>query len=221
MDNRKESFPLHLHQEREKRVSISSSALLAAIWDGTADLFAVIDKQFALIAGNTAFINKFLQYTQKQVMDDINILDISSKIPGMQKIFKESCERAFQGETIKVHYTLHDNHIYETTHCPIFDEHQLCTNALLTFRDITARVEAEEEVHRLNEQQSQFMREYTRQIPQVNTLQDNFVAVVSHEFRTTLTGIQGFSELLCEEGLSAAEIKEYAIDINTDALRLS
>jgi len=221
MDNRKESSQLHFHQEREKHVPISSSTLLAALWDGTSDLFAVIDRQFTFITGNTVFINKFLQYSQKQDINDINILEISSKIPGMQKVFKESCERAFRGETIKGHYTLHDNRIYETTHCPIFDEHQQCTNALLTFRDITDRVEVEEEVYRLNEQQSQLMREYTMQMQQVNTLQDNFVAVVSHEFRTTLTGIQGFSELLCEEGLGAEETREYATDINTDALRLS
>jgi PAS domain S-box-containing protein len=54
-----------------------------------------------------------------------------------------------------------------------------------------------------------------------NKVQRDFVSIVSHEFRTTLTGIQGFSELICEEILSDEEVKEYACDINTDAKRLN
>lgn len=55
----------------------------------------------------------------------------------------------------------------------------------------------------------------------LNKQQSNFVAVVSHEFRTALSGIQGFSELLSEQEWSPQEVKEYATDITTDARRLS
>jgi PAS domain S-box-containing protein len=55
----------------------------------------------------------------------------------------------------------------------------------------------------------------------MNKQQSDFVAVVSHEFRTTLTGIQGFSELLCEQEWSFEQVKEYATDITTDAKRLT
>jgi signal transduction histidine kinase len=45
---------------------------------------------------------------------------------------------------------------------------------------------------------------------------------VSHEFRTALTGIQGFSEIMRDaEGLTPEEIKDFATDINSDALRLN
>jgi signal transduction histidine kinase len=55
----------------------------------------------------------------------------------------------------------------------------------------------------------------------MNKQQNNFTAVVSHEFRTALAGIQGFSELLCEQEWSAEEVQEYATDITTDARRLT
>jgi signal transduction histidine kinase len=55
----------------------------------------------------------------------------------------------------------------------------------------------------------------------MNKQQSNFVAVVSHEFRTALSGIQGFSELLSEQEWSSQEVKEYAMDITADARRLS
>ena len=44
---------------------------------------------------------------------------------------------------------------------------------------------------------------------------------MSHEFRTPLTGIQGFSEMMRDEDLSMPEMKEYAADINKDAMRLT
>ena len=55
----------------------------------------------------------------------------------------------------------------------------------------------------------------------MNRLQSDFVAIVNHEFRTTLTGIQGFSELMRDEEFSFQEVKEYAADINADARRLT
>lgn len=55
----------------------------------------------------------------------------------------------------------------------------------------------------------------------MNKMQSDFVSIVNHEFRTTLTGIQGFSELMRDEEFGFQEIKEYAADINADARRLS
>jgi signal transduction histidine kinase len=225
MDNIKENSHLYPQQELAKPVPIPADALLAAIWEGTTDLLAAIDRQFTLTACNKNFRDLFQQITGKVVTDGMNILDVLVTVPGVRIAFQESCKRAFQGETILLHYILHDEsqnpHIYETTHYPIFDKHLECIGAVQIFRDVITRVAAEEEVLRLNEWQNQFVNEYTAHMQQINTLQDNFIAVVSHEFRTTLTGIQGFSELLCEEGLSATEIREFAIDINTDSQRLS
>jgi PAS domain S-box-containing protein len=55
---------------------------------------------------------------------------------------------------------------------------------------------------------------------QLNQAQRNFISVISHEFRATLTSIQGFSALMRDEDFDHVETKEYANDIHTDALRL-
>jgi signal transduction histidine kinase len=55
----------------------------------------------------------------------------------------------------------------------------------------------------------------------LNKSKSDFVSVVSHEFRTPLTGIQGFSEMIRDEDLSTSEMKDFANDINKDAHRLS
>jgi signal transduction histidine kinase len=67
------------------------------------------------------------------------------------------------------------------------------------------------------EQQRQAVAELER----LSRAKSDFVSVVSHEFRTPLTGIQGFSEMMQSEDLSIDEMREYAGDINKDAHRLN
>src|SRR6266581_9253758 len=67
------------------------------------------------------------------------------------------------------------------------------------------------------EQQRQAVAELER----LNRAKSDFVSIVSHEFRTPLTGIQGFSEMMQSEDLTIEEMREYAGDINKDAHRLN
>ena len=80
------------------------------------------------------------------------------------------------------------------------DEYQ---GLIVTFSDVTARNRTEDELRLLNDVKSRF------------------VSIVSHEFRTALTGIQGFSQLIRDEAFPLHTIKEYANDINEDAQRLN
>jgi signal transduction histidine kinase len=81
---------------------------------------------------------------------------------------------------------------------------------MATFEDVTAKREAEETaVANL------------AQLEKLNRLKSEFVSMVSHEFRTALVGIQGFSELIRDQDIEVKEIKALAEEINTDAQRLS
>ncbi|MDQ2887374.1 MAG: ATP-binding protein [Chloroflexota bacterium] len=95
---------------------------------------------------------------------------------------------------------------------------------LITARDVTDRKTEERRLALLfeREQAARTAQEnVNEQLQHLNQLQNDFIAVMSHEFRTTLTGIQGFSELLRDQEWSIEEVKEYADDINTDAKRLT
>jgi PAS domain S-box-containing protein len=55
----------------------------------------------------------------------------------------------------------------------------------------------------------------------LNSLKTDFLQSVSHEFKTALLGIQGFSELLRDTSeLNVEEVRSFAADINRDAVRL-
>jgi PAS domain S-box-containing protein len=58
-------------------------------------------------------------------------------------------------------------------------------------------------------------------LERLNKLKSEFVTMVSHEFRTALTGIQGYSEVMRDDTVTPAEVKEFAGDINNDAMRLT
>ena len=64
-------------------------------------------------------------------------------------------------------------------------------------------------------------REAVVELERLNRAKSDFVSIVSHEFRTPLTGIQGFSEMMQSEDLTLEEMREYAGDINKDAHRLN
>lgn len=59
------------------------------------------------------------------------------------------------------------------------------------------------------------------ELERLSRAKSDFVSIVSHEFRTPLTGIRGFSEMIRDDDLTPAEVREYAANINTDAQRLS
>ena len=58
-------------------------------------------------------------------------------------------------------------------------------------------------------------------LERLNRLKSEFVSLVSHEFRTALVGISGFSEMIRDEEVSLDEAKAYAADINKESERLN
>jgi PAS domain S-box-containing protein len=81
---------------------------------------------------------------------------------------------------------------------------------LAMFEDVTAKHEAEETA-----------MANLAQLEKLNRLKSEFVSMVSHEFRTALVGIQGFSELMQGETLGPDDVKGFAADIFKDAERLN
>ena len=65
------------------------------------------------------------------------------------------------------------------------------------------------------------LQEAHRQIEWMHKSKRELVSALSHEFRSALTTIQGFSEMMCQRDLSVAEMKEFAVDIQQDAQHLA
>lgn len=61
----------------------------------------------------------------------------------------------------------------------------------------------------------------TRELSGIEHMRKDFTASVSHEFKTPLASIVGFTEILLEDGLGEKEQKEYLHLVHEEALRLS
>jgi PAS domain S-box-containing protein len=87
---------------------------------------------------------------------------------------------------------------------------------LVIVADITRRRLAEQ---RLESSLEALTAAYER-LEQMDDAKTNFLATVSHEFRTALFGIQGYSEMLGRREAPSATVTKYAGNINKDARRL-
>jgi two-component system, sensor histidine kinase and response regulator len=93
---------------------------------------------------------------------------------------------------------------------PVLDDAGTFRYFLVMFEDVTAKHEHD-----------QVALANLVALERLSRLKSEFMSMVSHEFRTALTGIQGFSELMSSEEVAPVEVKEFAGDINADALRLN
>src|SRR2546422_10858755 len=81
--------------------------------------------------------------------------------------------------------------------------------------DVTSVREAQDQLAESLESQ----RSANANLEKLDRTKTEFLSIVSHEFRTALTGIQGFSELIRDGGLEADEVRAYGGYIFNDADR--
>jgi PAS domain S-box-containing protein len=81
---------------------------------------------------------------------------------------------------------------------------------VITFEDSTQKHEAEDAAHA-----------NLAELEKLNRMKTEFTSMVSHEFRTALTGIQGMSELINAGDMEPAEVHEYSGYIFQEAERVN
>src|SRR5207237_8118821 len=86
----------------------------------------------------------------------------------------------------------------------------------LMIEDVTAMRETSDKLAEALEAQ----RDANTNLEKIDRTKSEFLSIVSHEFRTALTGIQGFSELIRDGGLETDEVRAYGGYIFNDADRV-
>jgi len=130
-----------------------------------------------------------------KTMDDLFPSDLAkSMIADDQRILAE-------GKRVDVVEEL-DGRVYETTKFPILKDGKPFMLAGFTV-DVTERVRAEQEVHRLNAQLEQRVAERTAQLQAANRELEAFAYTVSHDLRAPLRAIDGYAQIILDEYAAA------------------
>jgi len=90
-------------------------------------------------------------------------------------------------------------------------------HVLVMVEDVTALRETSDRLAEALEAQ----RDANTNLEKLDRTKSEFLSIVSHEFRTALTGIQGFSELIRDGGLEPDEVRAYGGYIFNDADRVN
>ena len=90
-------------------------------------------------------------------------------------------------------------------------------HVLVMVEDVTALRETSDRLAEALEAQ----RDANTNLEKLDHTKSEFLSIVSHEFRTALTGIQGFSELIRDGGLEPDEVRAYGGYIFNDADRVN
>jgi len=105
----------------------------------------------------------------------------------------------------------------QLTATPIPDSNGRPEHLLLMIEDVTTVRETSDQLAEALEAQ----RGANANLEKLDRTKTEFLSIVSHEFRTALTGIQGFSELIRDGGLEVDEVRAYGGYIFNDADRIN
>lgn len=114
----------------------------------------------------------------------------------------EDCPVALALKTGDVHFNelkTTDGRHWRITGSPVFDDNSAVVGAVEIALEITGRKKAEEELKALNVELEQRVRERTAELERLVKELDAFSYSVSHDLRSPLYSIEGFSQALLED----------------------
>ena len=182
--------------------------LLQAIVNGTPDQIYAKDRNSRFILCNpaTAYAMGFSDPSQLigKWDFDFHTPENAQKFLAEEKAIMESGKPMVNVERLE---KLADGkeHWLSVTKVPLYDEHGEIFGTVGINRDITEVKKAEQEVRKLNAELEQRVMERTAQLTTTIRELEDFAYAVSHDLRTPLRGINGFSQALIEDYGTALE----------------
>ncbi len=165
---------------------------------------AIIDPGCGIIEVNPAMCN-FLGYPEEELRH-LNITDITypEDREMTQILYKEVLEGNRAGFEYEKRYLRKDGEVVwgHATVTWLYDRNSQPIHCVAQVQDITKRKRAEE-----------ILRESDR-------MKTEFISTAAHEFRTPLTSIQGFSELLLAQNFTPEQQQEFLTYIHEKAVAL-
>src|SRR5512145_1429805 len=187
--------------ERASAALRERNALLNAITTSTPDLIFAKDRDGRMLMANPAWLKAVGRPHADETRDVVGMDD-------KERLVLEAGEAMILEETLA-------EKTYLTTKAPLRDEQGRVIGLIAVATDITERKQAQRELEKLVVAEQRLRAEAER----ANRAKDEFLAIVSHELRSPLNALRGWSHLLATTRpleLALAERAAKAIKRNVD-----
>lgn len=186
-------------RESKNRFSVvfNENADVQAIWSVEPDglyRFVTSNNQFAAVSRQAFNVSTedLIGKTLEDVL--INELELGQTV---YDYTLDSFKQAIKSDDV-IRYeenfsTLFGRLNFETTVAPIFGSSNVCRYILYSAHDISERKATEEKIRQLNEELEQRVAERTQELERANEEIKHFAYIVSHDLRSPLVNLKGFS----------------------------
>ncbi|MDZ7958682.1 MAG: response regulator [Aulosira sp. DedQUE10] len=199
-----------LRIRRAEEAALSSAREWQTTFDSIKDSVCLVDTEGIILRCNRAMMQLFCKPAQ-EILGCVHHELMGAQLGiGDGACFRRAKE-THQRQVLEFQST---ERWFAKTIDPVFDGHGNLTGAVFILSDITERKQAEALLQEQNEHLNRLMvslQQQTEQAQQANRIKDEFLAVLSHELRSPLNPILGWSRLLQTSRQDAAKT-QYALE---------
>ncbi len=188
------------HQRAEADLR-ESEETLRLLFEYTPIALAMFDREMRYIAVSRRWIDDNRPFIGDQEIIGRSHYDLLPELPDHWKAVHR---RALEGDTIQIdedQLTRIDGTVQwlRRVVLPWYKDNGVIGGIVIFVDDITARQQAEAEVHRLNTELEERVGQRTAELVAANQELDSFAYAVSHDLRAPLRAMSGFSQALLED----------------------
>jgi PAS domain S-box len=170
---------------------------LEAVFESTNDRIYSVDNNYRILNFNSSLKDYIKRNYNIKIEKGQSIFELTSdEVAQEWKVFYD---RALSGVRYSFEYYItHEKTYVEVFFNPIYHNREICGTAVF-IKDITKRKKAELEIIKINKELEQLVEERTRDLRSTLTELEAFTYTVSHDLKSPLRAIDGYSRIILED----------------------